>query len=147
LTGAHVIDVSDASGTTLLDVGARQWSDTVCAALDISMAWLPQVMEGTDISGSVHPDGAAEPGLAVGTPVVAGGGDEATAAIGMGRAAPGLVSVAGGTWGVGCAPLDSYVYEPNGSIQAFCHAVPGLWHWMGVMLSAAGARHWYRDTL
>jgi xylulokinase len=147
LTGAHVIDVSDASGTTLLDVGTRKWSETVCAALDIPMAWLPVVMEGTDISGSVHPEAAAETGLAVGTPVVAGGGDQATAAIGMGLAAPGLVSVTVGTSGVVFAPLDSYVYEPNGSIHAFCHAVPGLWHWMGVMLSAAGALQWYRDTL
>lgn len=147
LTGAHAIDVSDASGTTLLDVGARAWSQTMTDALDIPLSWLPTVHEGTSITGAVHEAAAAETGLAVGTPVVAGGGDQATAAIGMGLTAPGLVSVTVGTSGVVFAPLDSYVYEKNGAIHAFCHAVPGLWHWMGVMLSAAGALQWYRDTL
>lgn len=147
LTGAHAIDVADASGTSLLDVGARKWSETVTSALNIPMAWLPGVHEGTDITGHVHAKAAEQTGLMVGTPVVAGGGDQSTAAIGMGLTAPGLVSVTVGTSGVVFAPLASYVYERNGSVHAFCHAVPGLWHWMGVMLSAAGALQWYRDTL
>ncbi|MBK8139179.1 MAG: xylulokinase [Chloroflexi bacterium] len=147
LTGEHAIDVADASGTSLLDVGARKWSSHVTSALDIPTAWLPSVHEGTEITGTVHAQGAAQTGLVIGTPVVAGGGDQSTAAIGMGLTAPGLVSVTIGTSGVVFAPLESYVYEKNGSVHAFCHAVPGLWHWMGVMLSAAGALQWYRDTL
>ncbi|MCU0465377.1 MAG: xylulokinase [Anaerolineae bacterium] len=147
LTGGYAMDMSDASGTSLLDVGARRWSDEVLAALDIPAAWMPPVYEGTALTGEVSAAAAAETGLRAGTPVVAGGGDQAAGAVGMGLAAPGQVSVTVGTSGVVFAPLAEYAYESQGRVHAFCHAIPGMWHWMGVMLSAAGALQWYRDTL
>ncbi len=147
LTGEYATDTSDASGTSLLDVGARKWSTKLIDMLEIDADWLPQLYEGPQVTGRVTSAASKATGLAAGTPVVAGAGDQAAAAIGMGLAAPGLISVTVGTSGVVFAPLDRYIYEPNGSIHAFCHAVPGLWHWMGVMLSAAGALQWYRDAL
>ena len=147
LTGEYAMDMSDASGTSLLDVGARAWSTEILAALDIPSAWMPPVYEGTAITGQVSASAAAETGLTVGTPVVAGGGDQAAGAVGMGLTSPGQVSVTVGTSGVVFAPLAAYAYEAHGRVHAFCHAVPGMWHWMGVMLSAAGALQWYRDTL
>ncbi len=147
LTGEYATDTSDASGTSLLDVGARAWSTKVVNKLEIKSEWLPQLYEGPEITGGVTAAASRATGLVKGTPVIAGAGDQAAAAIGMGLTAPGLVSVTIGTSGVVFAPLEHYIYEPNGSIHAFCHAVPGLWHWMGVMLSAAGALQWYHDTL
>lgn len=147
LTGEYAMDMSDASGTSLLDVGARKWSSEILAALDIPAEWMPPVFEGTAITGQVSAAASAETGLAAGTPVVAGAGDQAAGAVGMGLAAAGQVSVTVGTSGVVFAPLDSYAYEAHGAVHAFCHTVPGMWHWMGVMLSAAGALQWYRDTL
>lgn len=147
LTGEYAMDMSDASGTSLLDVGARAWSAELLAAFDIPAAWMPPVYEGTAITGQVSAQAAAETGLSVGTPVMAGGGDQAAGAVGMGLAAAGQVSVTVGTSGVVFAPLDAYAYESAGRVHAFCHAVPTMWHWMGVMLSAAGALQWYRDTL
>ncbi|MBK9125741.1 MAG: xylulokinase [Chloroflexi bacterium] len=147
LTGEYATDTSDASGTSLLDVGARAWSTKVVDKLAIKAEWLPKLYEGPEVTGRVTAAASKATGLVKGTPVVAGAGDQAAAAIGMGLTAPGLVSVTVGTSGVVFAPLEHYIYEPNGSIHAFCHAVPGLWHWMGVMLSAAGALQWYRDTL
>jgi len=147
LTGEYAMDMSDASGTSLLDVGARAWSSEILAALDIPSAWMPPVYEGTAVTGQVSASAAEQTGLGVGIPVVAGGGDQAAGAVGMGLASPGQVSVTVGTSGVVFAPLAAYAYEAHGRVHAFCHAVPGMWHWMGVMLSAAGALQWYRDTL
>ncbi len=147
LTGEYAMDVSDASGTSLLDVGARRWSQELLADFELPAAWMPPVYEGTVVTGQVSAQAAAATGLKAGTSVVAGGGDQAAGAVGMGLAAPGQVSVTVGTSGVVFAPLAAYAYEAEGRVHAFCHAVPGLWHWMGVMLSAAGALQWYRDTL
>lgn len=147
LTDEYVMDLSDASGTSLLDVANRQWSDEVINALDIPRAWMPRLAEGSDITGTVSARAAQLTGLKVGTPVVGGGGDQAAGAVGVGAVEPGIISLAVGTSGVVFAPLDSYSYEPEGRLHAFCHAVPGMWHFMGVMLSAAGSLQWYRDTL
>jgi xylulokinase len=147
LTGAFVSDVSDASGTSLLDVGARAWSDEMLAALDIPRAWVPEVTESPVASATLSATGAEATGLRAGTPVVSGAGDNAAAAVGTGITRPGRVSVSLGTSGVVFAPLERYRPDPQGRLHAFCHAVPGRWHLMGVMLSAAGSLRWYRDAI
>jgi xylulokinase len=147
LTGAFATDVSDAAGMSLLDVGARAWSDEMLAALDIPRAWLPEVTESPVVSATLSAAGAGATGLREGTPVVGGAGDNAAAAVGTGIVQPGLVSASLGTSGVLFAPLAEYRPEPAGRLHAFCHAVPGQWHLMGVMLSAAGSLRWFRDAL
>ncbi len=147
LTGALGSDVSDASGTSLFDVGKRAWSDEMIAALDAKRAWLPEVAESPVVLSHVHAAAAAETGLAAGTPVVAGAGDQAAQAVGSGIVREGLVSATLGTSGVVFAASDVYRVEPRGRLHAFCHAVPGKWHLMGVMLAAGGAFRWYRDAL
>jgi xylulokinase len=147
LTGEFFSEVSDASGTSLFDVGRRAWSEEMLAALDIPRRWLPEVTESPVVSARVNSYAAHETGLPVGTPVVGGGGDQAAQAVGTGIVHEGIVSVTLGTSGVVFAASDSYRVEPEGKLHAFCHAVPGQWHLMGVMLSAAGSFRWYRDTL
>ncbi len=147
LTGDHVMDVSDAAGTSLLDVAHRRWSDEVVSALDIPASWLPRLAEGSEVTGVISAHAAAETGLWAGTPVVGGGGDQAAGAVGVGAVEAGIIGLSLGTSGVVFAPLDAYAYEPQGRLHAFCHAVPGMWHFMGVMLSAAGSLQWYADTL
>lgn len=147
LTGGYFSDVSDASGTSLFDVGRRQWSDEMLQALEIPRQWLPEVTESPVVSAHISEAAAAETGLLAGTPVVGGGGDQAAQAVGAGITAEGIVSVTLGTSGVVFAASESYRVEPAGRLHAFCHAVPGQWHLMGVMLSAAGSFRWYRDAL
>jgi xylulokinase len=136
LCGEHATDVSDASGTLLLDVAGRRWSDEVIAALDLDPGWLPPALESPAVSGLT----------ATGVPVAAGGGDQAAGALGVGVDAPGRASVVLGTSGVVFAALERFAAEPRGRVHAFCHAVPGTWHVMGVMLSAAGSLRWLRDV-
>lgn len=147
LTGELAMDVSDASGTGLLNVASRGWSQDVVGALGIPSAWLPPVFEGTAVTGAVSDSVAALTGLQAGTPVVAGGGDQAAGAVGMGAVESHIIGLTLGTSGVVFAPLNQYSYEPQGRLHAFCHTVPNMWHFMGVMLSAAGSLQWYRDTL
>lgn len=147
LTGEYATDKAGAAGTVLFDVRARDWSPEVLAALDIPAAWLPKTHEGPEITGVVDAAGAEVTGLVVGTPVVGGGGDQAAGAVGVGAVEPGIVSLVLGTSGVVFATTDAPFIEPQGLLHAFCHAVPGLWHLMGVMLSAAGSLQWYRDTV
>ena len=147
LTGEYATDRADGSGTMLFDLRARNWSPVLLAALDIPMSWLPQSFEGTAITGSVTAQAASETGLAPGTPVFAGGGDQAAGAIGVGAIEESTIAVVLGTSGVVFAPTAAPVIEPEGRLHAFCHAVPGAWHLMGVTLSAAGSLQWYRDTL
>ncbi len=137
LCGEHATDVADASGTLLLDVAARHWSEEMVSALGLEPAWLPRVLEGPTVSGET-PEGV---------PVAAGGGDQAAGALGVGVDRPGPVSVVLGTSGVVFAALERYAADPEGRVHAFCHAVPGAWHAMGVMLSAAGSLRWLRDTV
>ncbi len=108
---------------------------------------MPQLYEGPEITGRITPEAAQATGLKPGTPVVAGGGDQATQAVGVGAVEPGIVGLTVGTSGVVFATTPSALIEPQGRLHAFCHAVPGKWHFMGVMLSAAGSLQWYRDTL
>lgn len=146
LTDVYATDLAGAAGTSLLNVAERAWSSEVLEALAIPADWLPPVHEGTAVASVISAAGAAETGLRAGTPVVGGGGDQAAGAIGMGCVAPETIGVTVGTSGVVFAPLSSYAFEPEGRLHAFCHAVPGTWHLMGVMLSAAGSLQWYRDN-
>ena len=147
LTGGYATDLAGAAGTVLLNVARREWSEEVLRALDIPAEWLPPVHEGPQITSLVSGDAARETGLKAGTPVVGGGGDQSAQATGVGAVKPGIVALTVGTSGVVFAPLASYAYEPEGRLHAFCHAVPNQWHFMGVMLSAAGSLQWFRDTL
>jgi xylulokinase len=147
LTGEQAMDKADGAGTVLFDLKARDWSDEVLAALEIPRAWMPGTFEGPESTGCVTDEAAALTGLKPGTPVAAGGGDQAAQAVGVGAVAPGIVGLTVGTSGVVFATTPSALIEPEGRLHAFCHAVPGLWHFMGVMLSAAGSLQWYRDTL
>ena len=147
LTGAFESDVADASGTLLFDVGRREWSDEIIDALEIPPSWLPEVRESPAAGAAVSADGAAESGLLAGTPVVAGAGDQAAEAVGCGIVEAGSVSVAIGTSGVVFAATESPSLDPDCPLHAYCHAVPGAYHVMGVMLSAGGSLRWYRDTL
>lgn len=147
LTGEYAVDRAGGAGTLLFDLKRRTWSEEVCNALEIPSAWLPPTFEGPEITGYVSATAAAETGVAAGTPVVGGGGDQAAGAVGVGAVQPGIVSLALGTSGVVFATVESPLIEPEGRLHAFCHAVPGRWHFMGVMLSAAGSLQWYRDTL
>jgi xylulokinase len=147
LTGVFAMDKADGSGTVLFDLKQRTWSAEVLAALGIPTAWMPPTYEGPEFTGKVTSDAAAATGLKAGTPVAAGGGDQAAQAIGVGAVEPGVVALTVGTSGVVFATTPSALVEPEGRLHAFCHAVPGMWHFMGVMLSAAGSLQWYRDTL
>jgi xylulokinase len=147
LTGRYATDKAGGAGTVLFDVRQRDWSPEVVAALGIDPAWLPPTFEGTSVTGYVSTQAAEATGLAEGTPVVGGGGDQATAAVGTGAVVEGIVSLSLGTSGVVFAAADRPIVDPEGRLHAFCHAVPGKWHLMGVMLSAGGSLRWYRDTL
>jgi xylulokinase len=126
LTGEHAIDAADASGTLLFDVAARRWSDEVIDALGIPPEWLPPVSESTEIAGA---------------------GDQQAAALGVGVVEPGTLAVTVGTSGVVFAALSEYRHDAEARVHAFCHAAPGRWEAMGVMLSAAGSLRWLRDTI
>lgn len=147
LTGTYAMDKADAAGTALFDLRQRTWATDLIRELGINPDWLPPTFEGPEETGRVHAAAAAETGLAVGTRVVAGGGDQAAQAVGVGAVEPGIVALTVGTSGVVFAPTTAPLIEPEGRLHAFCHAVPGMWHLMGVMLSAAGSLQWYRDTL
>ncbi len=146
LTDTYATDLAGASGTSLLNVAERAWSAEALDALEIPAEWLPPVHEGTQVTSTISAAGAAATGLKAGTPVVGGGGDQAAGAVGMGCVSPDKIGVTVGTSGVVFAPLNSYAYESEGRLHAFCHAVPGAWHFMGVMLSAAGSLQWYKDS-
>jgi xylulokinase len=147
LTGEFAMDKADGAGTVLFDLRSRQWSNEVLAALDIPGKWMPTTYEGPEYTGKVTAEASAVTGLKAGTPVAAGGGDQAAQAVGVGAVKPGVVALTVGTSGVVFATTPTALIEPQGRLHAFCHAVPGMWHFMGVMLSAAGSLQWYHDTL
>jgi len=147
MTGDRAIDVADASGTLLLDVANRRWSSEMLQAAEIDDRLLPKLYESPDVCGKVSDDGAAATGLQPGTPVVAGAGDQAAGATGMGIVAPGAVSATIGTSGVVFAATDRPALDPKGRLHTFCHAIPGRWHVMGVTQSAGLSLRWLRDIL
>ena len=147
LTGELLTDGSDASGTLLLDLEQRTWSREILDALEIPSAWLPSVLEGPEVAGTTRPEISRELGLPPGTPVAAGGGDNAAAAVGNGIISAGLASISIGTSGAVFAHSDRLTRDPSGRIHAFCHAVPERYHLMGVTLAAGGALRWWRDVI
>ena len=146
LTGDFASDCSDAAGTLLLDLKRRDWSMEVLNLLDIPAVWLPKVYEGSQVTGRLMPEIADLTGLPAGILVVAGGGDNAAAAVGTGIVRSGLVSSSIGTSGVIFAHSDALIFDGKGRLHTFCHAVPGKNHLMGVTLSAGNSFRWLRDT-
>jgi xylulokinase len=147
LTGTFATEVSDASGTLMLDVANRRWSRELLAKLDIDLALLPTCHESQEVSAQVSELGSKATGLPVGTPVVGGGGDQPAGAVGNGIVRQGVVSATMGTSGVVFAHTDNLGFDPLGRLQRGCHAVPGAWHVMGVVLSAGGSFQWFRNEL
>jgi xylulokinase len=147
LTGEFATDKAGGAGTILFDIATRDWSSEVLDTLDIPAEWLPKTHEGPEVTGTMSTEAAQATGLKQGTPVVGGGGDQAAQAVGVGAVEPGIVALTLGTSGVVFASTPEPFVEPEGRLHAFCHSVPGRWHLMGVMLSAAGSLRWYRDTL
>ncbi len=147
LTGVFATDVSDASGTSLLDVGARDWSSLMMEACGVSADMLPQVYESPEVTSKLTNTVSESAGLPKDLIVVAGGGDQAAGAVGSGVVLEGMVSASLGTSGVVFAPANTFKPEPEGRLHAFCAAVPGKWHYMGVQLSCAGSYQWFADEL
>ena len=147
LTGEYAVDKADGAGMLLFDLQKRDFSDELLSILELPREWMPRAYEGPEVTGEISASAAAETGLHAGTPVMGGGGDQAAGAVGVGAVIPGIVSLALGTSGVVFATTRGPFVEPQGRLHAFCHSVPGAWHFMGVMLSAAGSLQWYRDTL
>jgi xylulokinase len=147
LTGEVASDASDASGTLLFDIREREWSVGMIERLDIRRDWLPEVFESCDRLGSLTEEAAAATGLAAGTPVAAGGADNACGALGMGVTGEGQVAVSIGSSGTVLAPTGRPLVDARMRLHSFCHAVPGTWYLMGVMLSAVLSLRWFRDEL
>jgi xylulokinase len=147
LAGEYATDASDASGTLLLDLRRRSWSAEILDALELPREWLPTVHEGPEETGRLRAGVAAELGLPAGIPLAAGGGDNAAAAVGSGIVEVGLASSSIGTSGVVFAFTPEFMPDPSGRLHAFCHAVPGAYHLMGVTLSAGGSLSWWRRVL
>jgi xylulokinase len=145
LTGARAIDVADASGTLMFDVVHRRWSQPMLEISKIDEGILPKVFESPEISGCVNEEGGRACGLRAAIPVVAGAGDQAAGAVGMGIVKPGAVSATIGTSGVMFAATSKPVLEPQGRIHTFCHAIPNRWHVMGVTQGAGLSLRWFRD--
>jgi xylulokinase len=146
LTGEFAIDVQEASGTLLLDVTNRRWSKEVAEAAGIPEDWLPKVYESPEVCARISESAAGLTGLAAGTPVVAGAGDQGAGAVGMGILQPGSVSATIGTSGVVFAATAAPTKDPKGRLHTFCHAVPSLWHVMGVTQSAGLSLRWLKET-
>ncbi len=147
LTGVYATEVSDASGTLLLDVSQRAWSKKLLAKLDLDPKILPPVFESQEVTGTVTSIAAKALGLREGVPVAGGGGDQAMGAVGNGIVKKGVVSAMMGTSGVVFAYTDKMETEPRGRVHTFCHALPGVWHTMSCMLSAGGMLQWHRNAL
>lgn len=146
MSGIYATEVSDASGTLLFDCARRRWSEEMLAGLRIDRGTMPDCAESPMVTAHLSPAAANELGLLAGTPIAGGAGDQAAQAVGAGVVAEGMVSVTIGTSGVAFASSDAWRPSAGGELHAFCHAVPGRWHVMGVMLSAGGSLRWHRDT-
>ena len=147
MTNAYAMDVADASGTLLFDVAKRKWSKDMCQAVGIPVSWLPPIAESSDVVGYITKDASRQLGIAQGTPVVAGAGDQAAGAMGLGIVDSGAVSAVFGTSGVVLAATDEPLRDPLGRLHTFCHAETGRWFVMGVTQAAGGSLQWYRRRL
>jgi len=145
LTGEFASEVSDSSGTSLFDVVNRRWSVEIMKTLGLNPEWFPTVRESIEISGRIHAEAARETGLEEGTPVVGGGGDQASGGVGNGIVEPGIVSSTIGTSGVVFAFMEKPARDQRGRVHTFCHAVPQKWHVMGVTQGAGLSLRWFRD--
>jgi xylulokinase len=145
LSGDRGTDVADASGTLLFDVKARRWSSEMLSATEIDERLLPRVYESPEVTGSISSAGAEATGLRAGTPIIAGGGDQAANAVGMGIVRSGAASSTIGTSGVVFASTDKPLLDPKGRVHTFCHAIPDRWHVMGVTQGAGLSLRWFRD--
>ena len=143
LTGEHLSEMSDASGTAWLDVARRDWSDELLGALGMERAQMPGLVEGTAVAGRVSREAANATGLPEGVPVAGGAGDNAAAACGLGVVSGGAAFASLGTSGVLFAATDRFAPNAESAVHAFCHAVPGTWHQMGVILSATDTLNWW----
>ncbi len=143
LTGEHVAEMSDAAGTSWLDTGARDWSDGLLAATELSREIMPRLVEGSAVSGQLRPALAARWGLPRGVVVAGGGGDNAASGVGVGVVRAGEAFVSLGTSGVLFAANDGYRPAPETAVHTFCHALPNTWHQMGVILAATDALNWF----
>ncbi|HEV2833844.1 MAG TPA: FGGY-family carbohydrate kinase, partial [Pyrinomonadaceae bacterium] len=144
-TGEKATDVADASGTLLLNVAAREWSKEMLDAVELDVNILPRVFECQEITGAVSAAAAEMTGLRAGTPVVAGAGDQAAGAVGLGIVRPGMISATIGTSGVVFAATNTPALDPKGRVHTFCHAIPDRWHVMGVTQGAGLSLRWFRD--
>ena len=142
MTGTYASEMSDSAGTLWMDVGGRDWSDQLLEACGLSRAHMPELFEGCDVTGSLSSDVASAWEVPAGTPVVGGGGDNAAGAVGSGVVAPGEAFLSLGTSGVLFAADTEYRPNVQNGVHTFCHALPGLWHQMSVMLSAASCVDW-----
>ena len=147
LTGEHVAEMSDAAGTAWLDTGKRVWSDDLLAATGLTRAQMPRLVEGSDVSGKLRPELAARWGLSAQVVVAGGGGDNAASGVGVGVVKAGDAFVSLGTSGVLFAANDGYQPDPATAVHTFCHALPGIWHQMGVILAATDALNWYASLV
>jgi xylulokinase len=147
LTGEQAIDMADASGTLMLDVAHRRWSEAMMSAAGLPLSCLPRLFESPEVCSRISAEGAAATGLKVGTSVVAGAGDQAGGAVGMGIVRPGSVSATIGTSGVVFAATDHPAMDAQGRVHTFCHAIPQQWHVMGVTQAAGLSLRWFRDLL
>lgn len=143
LTGDHVAEMSDAAGTSWLDTGKRDWSDRLLALSQLDRGAMPRLVEGSEVSGTLRPELARRWGLSSSVAVAGGGGDNAASAIGMGVVRAGQAFVSLGTSGVLFAANEGYRPAPETAVHTFCHALPGTWHQMGVILSATDALNWF----
>jgi len=147
LTGEKVAEMSDAAGTSWLDVGRRDWDDDLLAATGLTRDAMPRLVEGSEVSGTLRDDLAAEWGLPKGVVVAGGGGDNAASAVGVGVVNPGEAFVSLGTSGVLFAASAAYQPDAASAVHTFCHALPGTWHQMGVILAATDALNWYAGVV
>ncbi len=143
LTGEYASEMSDASGTSWLDVAQRTWSPALLAATGLDESRMPRLTEGTDISGTLRTAHSARWGMPATVVVAGGAGDNAASACGIGTVKAGEAFASLGTSGVLFAANDRFLPQPDSAIHAFCHALPQTWHQMGVILSATDALNWY----
>jgi xylulokinase len=143
LTGEHVAEMSDAAGTSWLDTGRRAWDEGLLAATDLGIEHMPRLVEGSEVSGGLRPALAARWGLPPGVPVAGGGGDNAASGVGAGVVRAGQAFVSLGTSGVLFAATRGYHPDAATAVHTFCHALPGTWHQMGVILAATDALNWF----
>ncbi len=147
LTGEKVAEKSDAAGTSWLDTGLRDWSDDLLDLAGLSRSVMPRLVEGAEVSGALRPELASRWGLSPFVPVAGGAGDNAASAIGMGVVESGQAFVSLGTSGVLFAACDGFRPDPDTAVHTFCHALPGMWHQMGVILAATDALNWWAGIL